>query len=950
MDFQRDFFESVLPEGGLFCIARLNPKGGQPKHDKYENLDDLCGALKQANVTKENYYFAISSFKDRDATKFRGQENALNTRCLILDVDVKDKEGYIHTQADALPLIEMLCQSLGLPKPLIVNSGYGYHVYWPFEQAIDSREWKVLAKAFHAACSLFAPQLVADASRVSDSASILRIPGTYNLKNRQAVKVVVEQWNDVFLRPEDVRTILARFIKTEPVKSALDHLTQPKEYEPTPLAPTVKNCNWLGSYVKHMAEAEEPVWYAVMGLAPYFTHTRKDGTKINGADVAHVLSKGHPDYSHDATVIKFHQAKNAQSGPTTCAKLEGLNPKPCATCPFKGAIKTPLQAAALQRPVVEEHVVRVNVIDEQGKIAEEQITVPIPPEPYFRGDQGGVFIRAKEKNEETGTYDTVIHRVYDYDLYPVKRFRSEVEEEEKIECHLWLPRDGVRKFRMPTEILADQKKLATFLCGRGAVAEHGGAKLLSKYMTDYTRYIQTLSGAEVEYTRFGWRNINSDTPIFVVGNGYFDHTGTLHPAAFPSYLKDAAKAVATIGNIDDWRKGFMAYKDVPDSEVFQFTALLGFAAPLMALTEYAGVMYNMVADTGSGKSTAMKFMTSVWGQPNPQHVLVNDTDISAFNFIGYLNSVPVAFDEITNMAAQTASNFALNFTGGRGKMRADRSGQNKTNTTEWDTIVVCSSNSSMYDKFTSARKGYSAEAMRLFEVQIPIHSDEHRLKYMDRLDKGVQLLNNNYGLAGRTFIAYVIKHKDAIRKAVELKTAKVLAATGASNSERFWATLVACEYVGAMIAQKLGLHDYNVEHLLNWVTGQVKVARASVGKATTDPVALLGEFFNANVDSIIRIKDGQPDLSVASGNLRQIKGRLEYVDGAPHTAYISSKSLTEFCEAARIDRSWLVTQLTNKGIINPKVSARLASGTKLHNPVVQCIKVDFSNPEMTVAV
>ncbi|MES2704834.1 MAG: DUF927 domain-containing protein [Bacteroidota bacterium] len=951
MDYQREFFESVLPEGGLFCIARLSPQGGAAKHEKFGSVDELVGALKGRNTTKENFYFAVSSFKDPNAKKFRGQENALETRCLILDVDVKDKEGYVTSQEEALPLIESLCEAVGFPKPIIVNSGYGYHVYWPFTKAIPSDEWRGMAKAFHSAVSMFAPALVADASRVSDSASILRIPGTYNLKNGEAVKVTVDQWNDAELDYEETKVKLARFTTKSAPSKALEHLTAPKEYEPVALLSVAKNCNWTKDYIAHMKDKQEPEWYAMLGLAPYMVHTKPDGEKINGVNVAHILSKGHPDYQHDATVIKFHQAKNAQSGPTTCAKLSSLNPKPCETCPFNGAIRTPLQTAALQRPVTEATVVTTTVKTDEGDTEEETVTIPLPPEPYFRGNDGGIFVRNKIKNEETGEYESVINRVYDYDLYPVRRYRSEIDEEEKIECHLWLPKDGLRKFKLPAEMLADQKVLAKFLCGRGAVAESGQAnqKMLSKYMTDYTRHMQTTHSAETEFSRFGWRNINTDHPIFVVGNGYFDKNGALHPAAFPSYLKDSAKAAATLGTLDEWRKGFNAYIGVPNSEAFQFTALLGFAAPLMALTEYSGVMYNMVADTGVGKSTAMKFMTSVWGQPNPAHVLVNDTNISAFNVIGYLNAIPVAFDEITNMTPAVASDFALNFTGGRGKMRADRNGQNRANTTEWDTIVVCTSNTSMYDKFTTARKGYSAEAMRLFEVKVPEMPKSESIKYMPRLDKATEIMSNNYGVAGREYIPYVIRNRDAIRKAIETKTKQILAVTGASNAERFWATLLACFYVGSTIAKAKKLHDYDIEGLLKWATGQVHEARVSVGKANSDPVAILGEFFNANVDSIIRIKDGHPDLSVAGNAPRHIRGRIELKGDVVEVGYVSAKALSDYCKDSNIDRAWLVGELTNAGLVSV-CSKRLATGTKLHNPVVACLKIDFTKPQLTINI
>lgn len=943
MGIQQDFLEAVLPESGVYCVIRLGG-GGPPKHDKYTSIRSMCAALDDAAVNKEDFYFAVSTFKDKNAKHFRTQANALDTRCLILDVDVKDKEGYCRTQEEALPLIETLCESIGFPQPIIVNSGYGYHVYWPFAQAIPSDEWRKLTKAFHAAVSMFAPPLAADSSRISDSASILRIPETYNLKYGKAVQVTLEQWHSEWLDVEEVRAKLSRFMVKDKAKVSLEVV---REYEPAALTATAKNCNWLGTYIKNMATAEEPAWYAVMGLAPYITHTTKTGVQINGADVAHILSKGHPDYDHDATVLKFHQAKTKQTGPTTCAKLQSIDPKPCEGCPFKGAITSPVQAARLEKPVTEETVVTTTVITDDGDHEEETLTIPVPPKPYFRGESGGIYVRSKIKNDDEGTIDEVIVKIYDYDLYPVKRFRAEIDEEEKIECHLWLPKDGMRRFKMPAELLADQKKLAVFLAGRGAIAENANGKMLAKYLVDYTRDIQTKAGAEVEFSRYGWRNADRKDSIFVVGNGYFDAVGNIHPAAFPSFLRDAAPAVAATGDVDEWSKAFNVYSHIPNSEAFQFTILLGFAAPLLALTEYSGVLYNMVADSGMGKSTAMKIMTSVWGQPNENHVRVSDNAIPVYNFIGYLSSIPVAFDEVTNLSPAAASDFALNFTSGRGKMRADRNGHNKANETSWDTIVVCTSNGSMYDKFAAARKGYTAEAMRLFEVNVYPASEAERLRCKRYIDPAIDILHKNYGVAGRAYLPTVIRNKDKLRTAIETKAQWVLETSGASSAERFWAVLLACMYVGGSLAKKQGLHSYDMNRLLQWAMDQVYKAREAVVQSQSDPVTILGEFLNANLGNTIRIKDDMPDLTLNSGLIREVRARLEYKGDTPDTAYISMKALADFCKESNIDVSWLIGELTRRDLVQRNIHKRLATGTKLANPSVRCIKVDLTNQSLT---
>lgn len=943
----RDFFHAVLPEAGYVVIGRLAPAKGSPfLHDVYDSIEDALNGLAHADYTKENYYFAVSTYAERSVQergkkRIRTQSNAKYTRCVILDIDVKTQDGYYTNKDEAWEGIQRITASLNMPNPLVVDSGFGYHVYWPMAAGVSSKEWQATAKLFYQALTIIEPRAVADASRVSDTASVLRIPESLNLKFGQQTPVGIVQWHSDILDFGEFREMLSRITGKVPGAPVVKLETAPQTYERAILSGTLKNCNWAGNYLRNVGTMPEPAWYAMLGLASFVEHTTQDGKVITGEPIAHLFSKGHPDYSAEATRRKFQQVQMGQTGPTTCAKFQQIDGGPCSTCPFAGAVKSPLQTSRLSRPATKPTEVITLVTNDDGNKQEEQVTIPVPPAPYFRGENGGVYVRIKEKvktDDGSEAWEEKIVKIYDYDLYPVKRFRSELVEEEQLEIHLWLPRDGIRRFKMPTEILVEQKKMSAFLASRGAIGEFGGGIRLSKYMIDYARHMQTQDSAEVEYSRFGWRDVDSDNPKFVVGNGYVDKEGTVHPAAFPSYLRNAATAVAAHGDLEKWKQGFNVYKDIPNSEAFIFTAMIGFAAPGMALTPYAGVLYNMVGSAGAGKSASLRMMTSVWGKPHEQRISINDTQIATYNTIGYLNSVPVAFDEATNMDPTVASQFALNFTGGRGKDRAGRDGQNKDNHITWDTVVVCSSNTSMYSKFTAARRGYSAEHMRLFEVTVPAAD----LAYKSMMDKALATINENYGLAGRAFIGIVMRNKAAIAKAIEVKANAVLVATNGSTSERFWATLVACVHVMGSVAKKAGLHTYDMDALTNWAMGQMGFVREQSTKAAADPKGLLGEFINKSLGEMVRVRDGKVDLKTNINEPRAIKGRLEYRGDDLVAATISNKALTDFCNHSNIDASWLVTELRRLGVTDGvSRPMRLATGTNFPNPSVRSMVFDL---------
>lgn len=949
---QREFFNTVLSSNGYPCVATLQ-KGSKKSyfaHTVYDSIEQMCLALDTTDFREHNYYFCISTLNEptvltantegEEVRRVRVQKNMLQSRAFVLDIDIRDKDGFYRNLDDALEGVDTVRDSFGLPDPILVNSGFGLHVYWPMVEGIDSAQWSKVAAKFKKAISIIAPEVVADGSRVSDQAGVLRIPNSFNLKGEN-IPVKIIQWYSDFVDVGVFSDRLNHIVPDAPT-STVSATTMVYDTEPTELKEVAKKCNWVGTYLKNQAEASEPEWYAILGLVPYMQHTAGDKV-VNDAKLAHALSSKHPQYDAETTYSKYMQAKLAQTGPSTCARFTGLIPSRCEGCPFAGIVKTPLGAARLDIPSVGDTVVSSVITNDDGTKVVKDIVVPAPPTPYFRGENGGVYARVKRQKEDK-TWEESIIRVYDYDLYPVRRFRTETLETESLELHVHLPKDGVRAFKLPNSLLADGKALAKYLSEKGVVPEFGKLTPLAKYLIDYVRHMQMNIAAEIEFSRFGWREIHSAEPKFVLGDGVMGLDGAVLPATHAAFLERAAGSVSVKGTLKDWKKGFNLYNGVPNSQPFILAAMVGFAAPLFALTPYNGVLYNMVGHSSAGKSTAMKTMTSVFGEPRESHILATDTEISAFNFIGYLNSVPVSYDELTNLDGERLSNFALNFTTGRGKMRAGRDGQNRVNETTWDTIVVSSSNTSLYDKLASHRKGYNAEAMRIFELTIGA-SDR---AYKAHIDTHMRLLGDNYGHAGREFLRYVMPRIPAIKQLIEKVTLDLTEKGALRNEERFWGALLACVLVGGSIAQKLGLHTYDVKGVVDWCLGSSEEVRATVVSATSDPISTMAEFINSNLNTILHMEGKQQKLSGMSGNMNAVKMRIEYIDGAPSFAYISAPALREYCKFRNIDPSWLRAELVTAGIVASEIEqTRLTTGTQLPAVNVRAWRLDMTHEKLS---
>jgi KaiC/GvpD/RAD55 family RecA-like ATPase len=115
---------------------------------------------------------------------FRTQKNAQLVRCYWLDIDCgQDKatsgKGY-ETKDMALGALKGFCSRIGLPDPLVNDSGGGIHVYWPLDSDIPKDEWQPVADKLKELTHSLG--LKADDSRTADAASVLRPVGTINRK------------------------------------------------------------------------------------------------------------------------------------------------------------------------------------------------------------------------------------------------------------------------------------------------------------------------------------------------------------------------------------------------------------------------------------------------------------------------------------------------------------------------------------------------------------------------------------------------------------------------------------------------------------------------------------------------------------------------------------------------------------------------------------------------
>ncbi|MGB6977283.1 MAG: DUF927 domain-containing protein, partial [Gammaproteobacteria bacterium] len=480
---------------------------------------------------------------------------------------------------------------------------------------------------------------------------------------------------------------------------------------------------------------------------------------------------------------------------------------------------------------------------------------------------------------------------------------------------------------------------------RGVLLKQHQILPLINYMIDYTRAIQRVAPAKGVYTRFGWRDAQTDHPIFVLGDGVITTEGAFVPGNTASWLSDLKHFAAASGDVNEWRKAFEVnlLHSIPQ---YQFAMMLGFAAPLFALTPYHGMMFNLLGRGGIGKSTALKFMTSIWGKPTFTHVLKKDNSIPMFNKVGYLNSIPVAYDEITELPADQTADLAYSITEGRGKERADRNGNTRINFVKWSTVLVSCSNLSLYEKIGLAKKGNAAPAYRIFEVDVDEFVEE---KNKIVVEDAIRVLENNHGVAGRLFMQHVVRNNLEISKLLVQEEERISKEFQLKTIERFWGGMFATVSVSMDICRALGLHNFDKEKMLEWALAELRTTRKNLKESQGNALNTLSDFLNSNLHATLFVTDGRPNTYGAyTSPTRELHIRLER-SGAKFTeGYISTVALKKYCLANKIEYGWVTKELQGYGAIKPgSMAKRLGSGTEFSGVPVGCLLLDFNCPLLT---
>ena len=929
----RDFLGRVLGDTGYYCVFGLNTSRAKRVQKFYTSIDAALDCARAFDANGLDAYFALATFEEDGR---RTKDNAQQLRSLFLDLDCGPGKPFAD-QSEALGALRDFCKELKLPKPLIVNSGRGLHVYWALEKPMAAAEWLPLAQGLKRACA--ANDFEADSDVTADAARILRVPGTHNYKSDTPapVEILAGGKADV-VSPERFKTALNGYAHDitdmfsgnslmGTTTSTTERLLSSKESVfKTIVQKTMsgKGCGQLRNIIENQANIAEPLWRAGLSIAKFCSDSVK---------AAHAISRHHPGYDPEETEAKMNRAV----GPYTCEKFDDLNPGVCGDCPLRGKFKSPI---AIGMQIVEDREEDRVVEAENADTGEAQtFTIPGYPKPYFRGQAGGVFVKVSD--DDGDSYDDC---VYLNDLYFVRRV-YDPHEGESLVARLHLPRDGVREFTVTLGQATSPDELRKVLSARGVVANSKKAwEKIMVYSNSWVSHLQSNTVADTAHQQFGWTD-DEKLDCFVLGHKeiHADKIEYNPPTTATAALMPAFKPA---GTLEGWTKQANFFNR-SGMEPLQFMLCMTLASPIMALTPYNAAMFTLYSDgSGHGKTTVQKIALAAFGDPSLLLLQADDTVNFRMNRLEVLKNLPAQWDEVTNIEPKVASSMLYQVQTGKQKGRMS-SGSNAERITgrQWKLACGFTSNESLLSKIRNIKAQAEGEPHRILEY----HAQAYNFADKTETDVLSKAVGKHYGHVGVPLVQYIIQNKAEVSKLIDAVQKQIDTAAELKPKDRFWSTTAAVTVTAAMIAKKLGFVDYDPKALRDWAIQLIKENKRQQIEKRVSIETHVTNYVAENYGNILWIKStedrrGQPTSGDGLDSLvtPEQNPRIKFVarfETDTKMLYLVMKPFQEWCANQHLNYDSVINEVVEK-MGGGKQRVRLGKGTKLNLPTVTALAVN----------
>lgn len=944
----QEFLELLLPTTGFICTA--SPvQGGGWSNKMHETIPAAIAHVNWLTYTGTPAYFAMATYAEKQVWdpsgnggagkwRYRTQANAQYIRSFYLDLDVDPEDPKkFASKEDAVAQLKAFAYKIGMPPPMVVDSGGGIHAYWPFFSAVTTQEWRPLADKLKAICT--AEDFKADRSLTSDQARVLRCLGGFNTRREAPVKLLA-RGNGPY-NFSDLEGIIDGYVCDTGLSVRPSHMPSNTlagapdlgfednlgaTGNPANFDRIVLRCNQIAiQAATRGSNTGEVLWRAALGVAKFCEQPET---------AYRILSEGHPEYSWGATLRKVD---GWTAGPATCNTFQEGNAQGCEGCPHRGKVTSPVSLGRI-KDETPEPVKSIELLNDLGE-AEEIFVAPRPAGYHLRA--GKVVMETEGGDEENGLNYT---DVCPYDLYPIRIMRQSgmdilVEERSMWRAHL--PRLGPTDMEIQQSLISDHRKLYAYLMQKGVYMTVDNSKATQQYMSFYLQSLAEAADRDKLYERLGWHD---DHKSYVLGNKVIQADGKMRTVNPSKTVRAVTKdGVVAAGSAQAWKEA-MAFYNKPGYEGTRFFIYAALGAPLFHMNDTGnkGVLITASGESGRGKTTALKACASLWGKP--EHMIMNGNKEGAtvnalYESLGCYHSLPFIWDEITERDPEELRRFLLNISQGRGKDRM-KGAEHVGKTVTWETIVLASANTDDVSRILATGRDVSPHLMRMIGVPFSLVDSSYEAKI--EADNFLRAINHNYGHAGPLMMKFVVQHYDKIAKGYVKNVAMVDRLLNSQNAaaERYWSAAVAAAYTAAQIAKSLNLIDYPIEEDLKWMLSHLSTQRENIQDNAAEPLDILVEFLENHIGNTL-VVSAKNSSNLDCTVVKPYHALLIRHEMDAGVIFIARQSIMDYCTEKKMPYRRMEQVLEANGVIlNRNKQKVLGADTVYAKGQTRCWEID----------
>ena len=934
----REFLSVVWPQSGPYCIAApwVTPDGKKVyAHSGCKTLDDAMVYIAKHRQSKD-LYFAPHTLKVRRELNpktgklqtFRTHANMKEARAFFFDIDCGGPDDYYTTLDEALGALEKFLFETCLPSPFVVCSGYGIHVYWIIDAPIESLTWREpAARLFWLAQQ---HELHVDPSRTTDQSSVLRVPGTFNLKdpaNPRKVTILAEGvvTGEFLVRLVALTAGYAPDI-ADSDSQARDGFSVAWDGRRPPADEVAAVCEHMRTFRDSQGNIPEPQWHMSIGT---IKHCDDGATKV------HEWSSGYPGYTQAETQAKLDAWTLPPPG---CEKINEKSGDPaiCARCPYKDLAKNPVLIA---------NVVYQNTHQSAfGPTNGVDPTPPCDPPAPYKLDMTYGIIEKKKKGV-----------ICEWPMFPIHWITATSNETCLSRWYAKL-RNGWKIIEFLNEEL-NSRIFADALRNKGITLGPKQIKGVYAFMLAYLNELQKYQNSLDQFDYVGWEvapQESTQTPVVLGDPEWFVLYGrkisVVDGSVVPCIMTRNTRLdyMNRVGSLRQ-QIALMNFYNASEYMAQQFVIAASLACPFFRFSNLHGMMVCLSGDTGASKSTGAYFAASIWGHPELYVIsgLETNSTYKGRQERGHITrNLPFIIDEITKFDKETASEITLSASqpGSYTSLKSNRDfrgsrGGYKSN------LTICTSNTSLVQMVNADSSGGQAGIMRVFEIKV----DRNTVHSKAEADTTMRLLVKNYGCIGEDFLCKCLPHTREIGEEFLKIQQQLETDINASQEERYMTACAAIALLGIKLGKNLGYFQFSYKRMRDWLINvQIPIMR---GVAKTERIrwaseTILGEYLEEINPFMCRVKEnahGEPEIIYAPPTI-EIKARYEIPKKELH---VRTESFRDYCDKRRYNYSRILDELyANKLITHKSIRKRMRTELNTYSNPVSCfvVPVKASSP------